>query len=309
MSADQPNKSEAALEYIEPLRRRLYVCGAIIVAFGVFGIFCSWDYPGVFCAIAAGSIIADSASTKERLKARLTGRLGPCTRRIGGPRSCCASCACYDEPTCGAPLHIFGLLAAVLFFSSVFFLANTITLGSLRLSHDRWCDGYTSYEKYQQDCPAEVFTSWGYNNGTGYQPWAQFPNCWRWRQCSELLYRYTISALSLICHMVFLVCGSIALDTYKRIRRAVAGTPLVLQIGGDRGCCGGPTNCYGHPEETGYSFGITGAGASAEGFPSQQGGGSHSQQGGGSVGFEAMGPQLTGSGQVSQPKAREGVAV
>jgi hypothetical protein len=104
--ADKTDHVEATLQEIEPHRRTLYVAGAVLTAVSTIGVFVTWDYPGIFCALAAGAIACDSFSSKERARARLTGRLGPCGNLRTGQGSCCCNDSC--EPLCGAPLHIYG---------------------------------------------------------------------------------------------------------------------------------------------------------------------------------------------------------
>lgn len=104
--ADKSDPVEETLAALEPHRRTLYVAGAVLTAVSTIGVFVTWDYPGIFCALAAGAIACDSFATRERARARLTGRLGPCGNLRTGQGSCCCNDSC--EPLCGAPLHIYG---------------------------------------------------------------------------------------------------------------------------------------------------------------------------------------------------------
>lgn len=100
-------KLDRLFEAVEPYRRRTYVAGAVLATAGVASLFVSWDYPGAICAIAAGSIAADSMVTENKFRGRLEGRIGACVCSCKGEPTA-GGCGQVKGDTCGAPYHIYG---------------------------------------------------------------------------------------------------------------------------------------------------------------------------------------------------------
>lgn len=132
-----------------------------------------------------------------------------------------------------------GLLVVVLITACIFWIANVATVAALRATHDQVCAGYTTYEAFLASCSSR--SAWNATSPGGGGYWSS--DCYRWYRCSQLAYEYGISAASLVVQMAFIVIGSIMIDAYNKLRKAVAGTQYAAFIGGIGGDCGGPTRC------------------------------------------------------------------
>jgi hypothetical protein len=243
--------SSPSLPQLERERRSLYAAGAACIFFGCVLLFASWDYAGAACAIAAGAICVDAGRSAALFAARLRAQRGACEALDG--RACCcrrACCpGCYTGPTCGAPLHLYGLLVSTLVLGSVFLFANVVTLWVSSARYRRVCDGWVDEASFRAACSAYVGGGgpngdwWNVTQPTSPAEVAAQDTCFRLRLCAQVRYEYVTSALSLVLHAALLVAGSFALAAYNRLRVKVAGTPLMALVGATTGTCGGPNDC------------------------------------------------------------------
>ena len=228
---------------LEAERAALFRSGAACIVFGVALLFASWDYAGAACAIAAGSICVDAAKSAALFAARLRAQVGAC-ESLDGRRCCCRrGCCpgCYTGPTCGAPLHLYGLLVTVLVLGAIYVLANVATLWAYSSRYTFFCAGWVDEASFRSACPA--YGPGGGGRAVGPANDEYDDTCTRLKLCSQLRYEYVLSALSLVLHAALVVAGSFALAAYNRLRVKVAGTPLMALVGATTGTCGGPTEC------------------------------------------------------------------
>jgi len=240
--AGAPKDAGAAvpLPQLEDERRALFNSSIAILIFGICLVFMSWNYGGALCAISAAAISIDSAKSAPIFAARLRRQLGPCTT-LEGRESCCRKGnSCCNGPTCGALLHLYGLLVTVLVLSSIFVLANVLTLLGYSSVYKLYCAEWVDEQTFRRTCSAYL-GGVPANSTPAYRQAAE--ECARLQACSRIRYEYVISALSLSLHIALIAAASFAYAAYSKLRIKVAGTPIMALVGATTGACGGPTDC------------------------------------------------------------------